>query len=126
MLPVAPIPGLPTDPPILFGRAVLSDLGPKSPLATTPATLISVDTLLLASTDTIRLDVTAMVQLWQQSSERPQEVVLQLGAKTPTAGLIAEASSFTRLLLGSTSPLSPVGPPRLHITYLLAFPFESP
>ncbi len=126
MLPVAPVPGLPTDPAILEGRAVLSDLGPKSPLATTPPTLISQDTLPVASTDTIRLDVTGMVQLWQQSSERPQEVALRLGAKTPTAGLIGEASSFTRLLLGSTSPLSPVGPPRLHITYLLAFPFESP
>jgi hypothetical protein len=126
LLPVAPIPGLPTDPAILFGRAVLSDLGPKSPLATTPATLISQDTLPLASTDTIRIDVTAMVQLWQESTERPQEVVLQLGAKSLTPGQIAEASSFTRLLLGSTSPLSPAGPPRLRVTYLLPFPFESP
>ena len=31
--------------------------------------------LLLASTDTVRLDVTAMVQLWQQSSERPSRLV---------------------------------------------------
>ena len=125
LLPAAPIPGLPTDPGILEGRAVLSDLGPKSPL-TTDASLISHDTLTLESSDTVRLDVTRMVQLWQASAERPQEVALRLGARTSTASVIGEGASFTRALFGSTSPLSPVGPPRLRVTYLLSFPFESP
>ncbi len=121
LLPATPIPGLPTNPGILEGRAVLSDLGPKSPLAnpgvSAQATLISRDTLTLASTDTVRLDVTPMVRLWQSADDRPQEVALLLQP---------EASSFTRAYFGSTSPLSPVGAPRLHVTYLLSFPFESP
>ena len=116
LLPAAPIPGLPNDPAVLEGRAVLSDLGPKSPL-TTAATQIVQDTLELGSTDTLRLDITRMVQLWQASAERPEEVALLLRP---------EAATFTRTLLGSTSPLSPVGAPRLHVTYLLSFPFESP
>ena len=116
LLPAAPIPGLPNDPAVLEGRAVLSDLGPKSPLTTDP-TLIVQDTLALGSTDTVRLDITRMVQLWQASDERPEEVALLLRP---------EAATFTRTLLGSTSPLSPVGAPRLHVTYLLSFPFESP
>jgi len=126
LLPAIPIPGLSTDPAILEGRAVLSDLGPKSPLATTPASLIPQDTLTLESSDTVRLDITDIVKLWQSSSERPQEVALRLGARTSTSGVIAEGASFTRTLFGSTGPLSPVGPPRLRVTYLLSFPFESP
>jgi hypothetical protein len=126
LLPAIPIPGLPTDPAILEGRAVLSDLGPKSPLATNPASLIPQDTLTLESSDTVRLDITDIVKLWQSSEERPQEVALRLGARTSTPGVIAEGASFTRTLFGSTSPLSPVGPPRLRVTYLLSFPFESP
>jgi hypothetical protein len=116
ILPAAPIPGLPNDPAFLEGRAVLSDLGPKSPLTVDPALIVQA-TLPLGSTDTMRLDVTRMVKLWQTSPERPQEVALLLKP---------EAASFTRALFGSTSPLSPVGAPQLHVTYLLKFPFESP
>ena len=125
LLPAAPIPGLSTDPAILEGRAVLSDLGPKSPL-TTVSTQISQDTLILASSDTVRMDITGMVQLWQASNDRPQEVALRLLTREVSTLAISEASSFTRTLFGSTDPLSPVGPPRLRITYLLSFPFESP
>ncbi len=116
LLPAAPIPGLPNDLAVLEGRAVLTDLGPKSPLTSDP-TLIVQDTLPVGSTDTLRLDVTRMVRFWQSSDERPEEVAMLLRP---------EAASFTRALLGSTSPLSPVGAPRLRITYLLSFPFESP
>ena len=126
LLPAIPLPGLPTDPALLLGQAVLSDLGPKSPLATTPSTLLALDTLVLASSDTVRLDITGMVQLWQASTERPQEVALSLGARTGAAGQIGEGATFTRALFGSTDPAAPVGPPRLRITYLLSFPFESP
>lgn len=116
MTPAIPIPGLPNDPALLETRAVLSDLGPKSPL-TGDALLITQDTLPIGSTDTVKIEVTRVVQLWQQSAERPQEVSILLKP---------EAASFTRTLFGSTSPDSPVGAPRLRITYLLAFPFESP
>ncbi len=116
IIPAAPIPGLPTDPALLQTSAVLSDLGPKSPLSG-PGPFVSQDTLLLGSSDTVRVDLTQTVKLWQASTERPQEVALILQP---------EAASFTRVLFGSTSPLSPVGPARLRVTYLLSFPFENP
>jgi hypothetical protein len=119
LLPVSPILGLSTDPGFLQSRAVLSDLGPKSPLASpsTQPSLVSLDTLPLATSDTVRIDITRTVQFWQTSTEQLEEVALLL---------LPEASSFTRARFGSTSPLSPAGPPRLRITYLLPFPFESP
>jgi hypothetical protein len=123
MIPAIPIPGLPTDLGFLEGRAVLSDLGPKSPL---DATLALISELSLGSTDTVRLDVTRIIQKWQASDDLPEEIALRLLADTTRTTAIAEASSFTRTLFGSTSPLSPVGGPRLRITYLLAFPFENP
>lgn len=116
MVPATPVPGLPNDPAVLEARAVLSDLGPKSPL-TADTRLISQDTLATGASDTVRIDITRMVQLWQASTERPEEVALLLRP---------EAASFTRLLFGSTNALSPVGAPKLHLTYLLSFPFESP
>ncbi len=114
LLPAGPIPGLATDPAILDVLPVLSDLGPKSPL---DEQRISQATLPIGGTDTVRVDVTQMVKLWQSASERPQEVALRLRP---------EAASFTRAVFGSTDPVSPVGSPRLHVTYLLAFPFENP
>jgi hypothetical protein len=116
MLPTAPVSGLPTDPTVLRALAVLSDIGPKSPLTTDPR-LVTDDTLSLGSADTLRLDITRIVQLWQQSGERPEEVALILRP---------EGASFTRMAVGSTNPVSPAGAPRLHITYLLSFPFENP
>lgn len=123
LVPAIPIPGLPTDPGVLEARAVLSDLGPKSPL---DATLALSDTLTTGSTDTVRLDITRIMQKWQASDDLPEEIALRLLARSTSTTAIPEASSFTRALFGSTSPLSPVGGPRLRITYLLSFPFESP
>ncbi len=123
LVPVIPISGLPTDPAILESRAVLSDLGPKSPL---DGLLALTDTLTLGSADTVRFDITRIVQKWQALDELPEELALRLLARSTSATAIPEASSFTRTLFGSTSPLSPVAGPRLRITYLPAFPFESP
>ena len=52
--------------------------------------------------------------------------VIAIGSGVLALLLLPEASSFTRARFGSTSPLSPAGPPRLRITYLLPFPFENP
>ena len=124
LIPRRPIPGLPTDPGVLEGRAVLADLGAKSPV-TIDTRFIVADTLSANTADTIRLDVTRMVQLWQAASERPAAVFLRL---------LPEASSFTRAEFGSTrsdpaitpGALEPVGAPRLLITYQRPFPFENP
>jgi hypothetical protein len=116
LIPAHPLLGLANDPAVLGAHAVLADLGAKSPI-TTDSLFIAVDTLLQGSTDTLRLEVTRLVKLWQASTDRPPAIFLKLKP---------EAASFTRAAFGSSNPASPVGPPRLLVTYQLPFPFEIP
>jgi hypothetical protein len=115
LVPRSAMLGLPTDPALLQAKALLADLGAKSPV-TTDTRFIASDTLAVGSADTVRLDMTSIVRLWQSSSERPEAVFLSL---------LPEAASFTRPVFGSTRS-GTVGAPRLRITYLKPFPFESP
>lgn len=125
LIPRGPIPGLRGDIAILEGRAVLADLGAKSPVVGSDTRFIVDDTLAVNSSDTIRLDVTRIVQLWQGSTTQPDAIFLSL---------LPEASTFTRAEFGSTrsdpaitpSTTEPVGAPRLLITYQRPFPFENP
>jgi hypothetical protein len=115
LVPRSAMLGLPSDPALLQAKALLADLGAKSPV-TTDVGFISSDTLAVGSADTVRLDVTSIVRLWQAASERPEAVFLSL---------LPEGASFTRPVFGSTRS-GTVGAPRLRITYLKPFPFESP
>jgi hypothetical protein len=115
LLPARPILGLPTDPTLLDTRLVLGDIGAKSPVTVDP-TFIQFDTLPAVQTDTVRVEVTRMVQAWQASRARPQSLFLTLRP---------EAASFTRAVFGSTRSPS-IGAPRLRITYQRSFPFETP
>ena len=115
LLPASPMVGLPTDPPLLQAKALLADLGAKSPV-TTDERFIASDTLPVGSADTVRLDVTSIVRLWQSVDERPEALFLSL---------LPEAASFTRPVFGSTRSATP-GAPLLRVTYLKPFPFESP
>jgi hypothetical protein len=116
LTPVAPLLGLPTDPDTIFSKAVLADLGAKSPV-TTDANFIVGDTLAVPQTDTVRLDVTRIAQLWQGSSERPAAIFLSLQP---------EAAGFTRAVFYSTRAGDPTVHPRLRVTYTRTFPFENP
>jgi hypothetical protein len=115
LVPQAPLLGLPSDPPLLQAKALLADLGAKSPV-TSDVRFISSDTLSVGSADTVRLDMTPIVRLWQSTSEQPEAVFLSL---------LPEAASFTRPVFGSTRS-GTVGAPRLRVTYLKPFPFENP
>jgi hypothetical protein len=116
LIPAAPVIGLPTDPPLLEARSLFADLGAKSPVVTTDTRFIVSDTISVGSADTVRLDVTAIVQLWQAIDERPEAVFLSL---------LPEAASFSRPVFGSTRSET-TGPARLRITYLQPFSFETP
>ena len=125
LVPRGPIPGLRGDIAVLEGRAVLADLGAKSPVVTSDTRFIVDDTLAVNSSDTVSLDVTRIVQLWQNSTTQPDAIFLSL---------LPEASTFTRAEFGSTrtdptlnpATTEPVGAPRLRITYQRPFPFENP
>ena len=116
--PARPIIGLPTDPATLRAIAVVSDLGAKSAL-TPDDRFISQDTLPALQTDTVRIEVTRLVQLWQSTTARPQSIFLQL---------VPEGATFTRAVFFSSRAHVPDGTnvtPRLRLTYQRAFPFES-
>jgi hypothetical protein len=116
LVPVSPVIGLPTDPPVLQATALFADLGAKSPVVTTDPRFMVNDTISVGSADTIRLDLTPIVRLWQSDEERPEAVFLSL---------LPEAASFSRPVFGSTRSATP-GAPRLRVTYLQPFPFENP
>ncbi len=110
-----PILGLPTDPALLTATAVLADLGAKSPVTTDP-TFISADTLTPGVSGVVQIDVTRLVQLWVQASDRPESIFLNL---------LPEAASFMRAEFGS-SRRPDVGVPRLLVDYQMPFPFARP
>jgi hypothetical protein len=118
LIPASAIIGLPTDPPVLVARALLADLGAKSPVVTNDTRFIISDTLLVGQTDTVRVDVTPIVRLWQSADEQPEAVFLSQPQET-------EAASFSTPVFGSTRSGTP-GSPRLRVTYLKPFGFENP
>jgi hypothetical protein len=117
LIPAHPLLGLRGDPATIDARGVLADLGAKSPIVTDDPRFIVTDTLPQGSSDTVRIEVTRLVKLWQSSDDRPSAIFLLLRP---------EAATFTRPAFGSTHAGSPVGPARLLITYQLPFPFEIP
>jgi hypothetical protein len=114
LTPLVPMAGLPGDTVALDVRSVLADLGAKSPRLSNPATRVLTSLLTLGSTDTVRVDVTTLVDLWQDPSRLPPALFLALQP---------EGSSFSQAVFGSTRQgVSP----RLRLTYVLPFPFETP
>jgi hypothetical protein len=118
LTPARPIIGLPTDASAIQILAVIGDLGAKSPV-TNDVNFIRQDTLPSVQSDTVKIEMTRIVQLWQSSRNRPQSIFLRL---------IPEGASFARAAFFSTR--SPSGgvlvAPRLRITFSRAFPFENP
>jgi hypothetical protein len=114
LTPVAPISGLPTDPALLVGRAVLADLGAKSPVESRFA---GVDTVAAGTGGTVDIEVVRLMQqLWLGSSSRPTALILSLSP---------EAASFSHPVFYSTRAADPALRPRLRVSYLRSFPFEN-
>lgn len=117
LTPVAPIPGLPTDPVRLGARAVLADLGAKSPVE---SRVVGVDTLASGTFGTVDIEIVRLMQqLWLGTSSRPTALVLSVSPEL-------EAASFSRLVFHSTRAADPALRPRLRVSYLRSFPFENP
>jgi hypothetical protein len=112
---VAPITGLPTDLARLLGQAVLADVGAKSPVSSVAVRVVA-DTLEIG-TSAVSLEAVRLVELWLGNTTRPSALFLSL---TP------EAASFSRPVFYSTRATDPALRPRLRISYLLSFPFETP
>jgi hypothetical protein len=122
LTPVAPISGLATDPARLQARAVLADLGAKSPVSTTAGRSglfpPPVDTVEVGAT-TVNLEAVRLVEGWLTPTTRPSTLMLSFAPDL-------EAASFSRPVFYSTRAADPAVRPRLRISYLRAFPFENP
>jgi hypothetical protein len=122
LTPVAPISGLATDPARLQARAVLADLGAKSPVSTTAGRSglfpPPVDTVEAGAT-TVNLEAVRLVEGWLTPTTRPSTLMLSFAPDL-------EAASFSRPVFYSTRAADPAVRPRLRISYLRAFPFENP
>jgi hypothetical protein len=115
LTPVVPIEGLPTDPLHLQARAVVADLGGKSPVNATPAA----DTIEAGTTGTTAIEVIRLVQLWTATKSGPTALVLSVAPEQ-------ESASFSRPVFYSTRAADPAVRPRLRLNYTLKFPFENP
>jgi hypothetical protein len=115
LTPVASITGLSSDPARIFARALLADVGAKSP-ASSAATRVPEDTLEIGA-NSVSIEAVRLVELWLGETTRPSALVLSL---TPEAG------SFTRPAFHSSRAADPALRPRLRLSYLLSFPFETP
>lgn len=125
LIPAAPILGLPGDSVVLEARAVLADLGAKSPVNRDPARPATPVTIFPAAGDTVRLEITPIVRAFWQADAVPFPSAVFLSLRQPEGQLPGqEGSRFTVPVFGSTR--SAMGQPRLRITYSLPFPFESP
>jgi hypothetical protein len=118
LTPVAPIIGLPTDPIRLQARAVLADLGAKSPVNSSTGR-VPADTLESATSSTVTLEAVRLVELWLGATTRPSALVLSLAPDL-------EAASFAQPVFYSTRAADPAQWPRLRVSYLRSFPFENP
>ncbi len=111
LTPTSPVESAPNQPDSLVARALLVDLGAKSPAYPTTTGF----TVLPPSADTvIKVEVVRLTQLWQGTSPKPPALILAIGP---------EAASFARGVFGSTRAGTA---PRLRITYMSRFPFERP
>jgi hypothetical protein len=117
LTPVTPISGLPTDPVRIRARAVLADLGAKSPVE---SQLAGADTVEAGAGGTVDIEVVRLMQrLWLGTSTRPTALILSLAPEL-------EAASFSQPIFYSTRAADPAVRPRLRVSYLRSFPFENP
>jgi hypothetical protein len=110
LVPAQPVVGARNQTGILDVRGLATDFGAKSPIE--PSSLGTL-TLPPSTSDTVRVEIATVVQLWQRGL-RPPAVFLSIAP---------EVETFSRAVFGSTRSGAP---PRIRINYLPRFPFSRP
>jgi hypothetical protein len=117
---ITPITGLPTDPARILARAVVADLGAKSPVSSSG---VLADTINLGAT-TVRIEAVRVIQLWLGNTTRPSSMMLSFAPEAFATD--REGASFSRPVFYSTRAADESVRPRLRISYIRRFPFENP
>lgn len=111
LIPFEPILGIPGEQSGINVVGVLTDLGLKSPLVPLDPGTVTIDA---GFADTVRVEVAQFVRLWQGESGLANALFV---AQSP------EGSTFMRPVFGTSRSDRP---PRLRITYVRPFDFETP
>lgn len=114
LVPVGPVPGAPADSFTILARAVIADLGAKSPLSTN-AQFFGSKVVHLNVADTVRMELTDLIRSWALDSTLASALML---------GQAPEAASYTQVRFYSTR--TPAFRPTLHITYVRRYAFGAP
>jgi len=114
LVPAVPARGAPADSFVVEAHTVAADFGAKSPLVL-DATRTDTTRIHVGATDTLRIEVTNLMQFWVADSTRPEVLMLrsQEEAARPTE---------IRFYPSAATPYRPA----LRITYARRFPFGVP
>jgi hypothetical protein len=112
LVPAVPARGAPADSFVIEARTVLADFGAKSPID-----LLFTDSAMIhpGATDTVKIEVTNLLQLWAADSTRPSVFVLRPRAEAQFFGEIRFYPSVATAFR-----------PTLQITFVRRFPFGVP
>jgi hypothetical protein len=114
LVPVVPARGAPVDSFTVEAHTVLADFGAKSPIAL-DATRTDTTVIRVGATDTLKIEVTNLLQFWAADSTRPTSIVLR--AK-------AEGTSFAEIRFYPS--IAQAFRPALQVTFVRRFPFGAP
>jgi len=114
LVPAVPVQGAPSDSFVVEAHTVLADFGAKSPLFF-DATRTDTTFVRVGATDTVRIEVTNLLQFWTSDSTRPEVMMLRSqgeGGHPSEIRFYPSAAAAYR--------------PALRITYARRFPFGEP
>ena len=111
LVPAVPARGAPVDSFSIEAHTVLADFGAKSPIAL-DATRTDTTTIHIGATDTVKIEVTNLLQFWAADSTRPTSLVLRAKAEGASFAEIRFYPSIARAFR-----------PALQITFVRQFPF---
>jgi len=112
LVPVNAVPGVPSDSFKIEAHPVLTDLGAKSPTATSVAGTTFIH---IGSADTVKIELTNLVRSWALDTTLTTAFIL---------GQVPEAASYTEIRFYSSR--TPAFRPALHVTYVKRFRFGNP
>ena len=113
LVPAVAARGVPADSFVMEARTVLADFGPKSPIDSRLDDPIVIHP---GSTDTVKIEVTNVLQLWAADSTHPTVFLLRPQAEAQYLGEIRFYPSKASVSLR----------PMLQVTYVKRFPFGAP
>jgi hypothetical protein len=114
LVPAAPAQGAPSDSFVVEAHTVFTDVGAKSPVIV-DATRTDTAVIHIGVGDTVRIEVTNLLQFWASDTTRATTLVLR--AKQ-------EAASFSQIRFYPS--VAPAFRPTLRITFVRRFPFGQP